>query len=93
MKNWYVVYTKPKWEKSSGTIDKDGNRMLLSSDYQVPDRKKKVVVPLFNSYVFVQVADSDRSLVFQSVGAVRYLFWLGKPAIVRDEEIGTIKSG
>jgi hypothetical protein len=40
----------------------------------------------------VQVADSDRSLVF-SVGAVRYLFWLGKPAIVRDEEIGTIKSG
>jgi transcription antitermination factor NusG len=53
--------------------------------------RKKVVVPLFNSYVFVQVADSDRSLVFQSVGAVRYLFWLGKPAIVRDEEIGTIK--
>jgi hypothetical protein len=47
----------------------------------------------FNSYVFVQVADSDRSLVFQSVGAVRYLFWLGKPAVVRDEEIGTIKSG
>jgi hypothetical protein len=33
MKNWYVVYTKPKWEKKSGTIDKDGNRMLLSSDY------------------------------------------------------------
>jgi hypothetical protein len=29
--------------------------------------------------------------VFQSLGAVRYLFWLGKPAIVRDEEIGTIK--
>jgi hypothetical protein len=38
----------------------------------------------------VQVADSDRGLVFQSVGAVRYLFgW--QP--VRDEEIGTIKSG
>jgi transcription antitermination factor NusG len=29
--------------------------------------------------------------VFQSVGAVRYLFWLGKPAIVRDEEISTIR--
>jgi hypothetical protein len=28
--------------------------------------------------------------VFQSLGAIRYLFWL-KPAIVRDEEIGTIK--
>jgi transcription antitermination factor NusG len=54
--------------ESSGTIDKDGNRMLLSLPVrQWSDRKKKVVVPLFNSYVFVQVADSDRSLVFQSV--------------------------
>jgi transcription antitermination factor NusG len=45
----------------------------------------------FLIHVFVQLADTDRSLVFQSLGAVRYLFWLGKPAIVRDEEIGTIK--
>jgi hypothetical protein len=30
--------------------------------------------------------------VFQSVG-VCYLFWLGRPAVVRDEEISTIKSG
>jgi transcription antitermination factor NusG len=58
---------------------------------QWSDRKKKVVVPLFNSYVFVQIADSERNLVFQSVGAVRYLFWLSKPAIVRDEEISTIR--
>jgi hypothetical protein len=29
-----VRSVKPKWEKkSSGTIDKDGDRMLLSSDY------------------------------------------------------------
>jgi transcription antitermination factor NusG len=50
-------------------------------------------VPLFNSYVFVQLPESDRNLVFQSVGVVRYLFWLGKPAIVRDEEIKIIKKG
>jgi transcription antitermination factor NusG len=95
MKNWYVVYETQMGEKSSGTIDKDGIECYcpLFQVRQWSDRKKKVVVPLFNSYVFVQVADSDRSLVFQSVGAVRYLFWLGKPAVVRDEEIGTIKSG
>jgi transcription antitermination factor NusG len=58
---------------------------------QWSDRKKKVEVPLFNSYVFVQLSESERNLVFQSVGAVRYLFWLGKPAIVRDEEIDVIK--
>jgi transcriptional antiterminator RfaH len=37
------------------------------------------------------LTDKDRNLVFQSLGVVRYLFWLGKPAIVRDEEISTIK--
>jgi transcription antitermination factor NusG len=89
------VYTKPKWEKKvAEQLTKMGIECycpLITQVRQWSDRKKKVVVPLFNSYVFVQVADSDRSLVFQSVGVVRYLFWLGKPAVVRDEEIGTIK--
>ena len=48
-------------------------------------------MPLFNSYVFVQIAESSRNLVFGSPGVVRYLFWLGKPAIVREEEINVIK--
>jgi transcription antitermination factor NusG len=59
---------------------------------QWSDRKKKVEVPLFNSYVFVQLADIDRNSVFQVSGVVRYLFWLGKPAIVRDDEINSIKT-
>ena len=29
--------------------------------------------------------------VFEAYGAVRYLFWLGKPAVVRDEEITAIQ--
>jgi hypothetical protein len=41
----------------------------------------------------VQLAEADRNLVFDSPGVVRYLFWLGKPAVVRDEEIKVIKSG
>jgi transcription antitermination factor NusG len=58
---------------------------------QWSDRKKKVEVPLFNSYVFVKIEESERSEVFRSLGAVRYLFWLGKPAVVRDDEIAVIK--
>jgi transcription antitermination factor NusG len=64
---------------------------LITQVRQWSDRKKKVEVPLFNSYVFVQLPDSERNAVFQSVGVVRYLFWLGKPAVVRDEEISVIK--
>ena len=93
--NWYVVYTKPKWEKKVAVqLEKSGIECycpLITQVRQWSDRKKKVEVPLFNSYVFVQLQESDRNLVFQSAGAVRYLFWLGKPAIVRDEEINIIK--
>ena len=93
--NWYVVYTKPKWEKKVAEQLKNKGITcycpLITQVRQWSDRKKKVEVPLFNSYVFVQLPEKERNMVFQSVGVVRYLFWLGKPAIVRDEEIETIK--
>ncbi|MDQ5929034.1 MAG: transcriptional antiterminator RfaH [Bacteroidota bacterium] len=93
--NWYVVYTKPKWEKKvAEQLNKIGIECycpIVEKIQQWSDRKKKVQVPLFNSYVFVNIEESDRNLVFQSTGVVRYLFWLSKPAIVRNEEINTIK--
>jgi len=93
---WYVVYTKPKWEKKVAeqliNLGVECYCPLITKVQQWSDRKKKVEVPLFNAYVFVQVEEKERNLVFQSVGVVRYLFWLGKPAIVRDEEIATIKN-
>ncbi|KIC03424.1 antitermination protein NusG [Flavobacterium sp. JRM] len=94
--NWYVVYTKPKWEKKvADQLNKIGITCycpLITQIRQWSDRKKKIEVPLFNSYVFVQLEDLDRNLVFQTPGVIRYLFWLGKPAIVRDEEINVIKN-
>ena len=93
--NWYVIYTKPKWEKKVAEqlaeAGIDCYCPLITQIRQWSDRKKKVEVPLFNSYVFVQLAESERNSVFQSAGVVRYLFWLGKPAIVRHEEIEVIK--
>ncbi|MBE0390220.1 UpxY family transcription antiterminator [Flavobacterium sp. PL002] len=93
--NWYVVYTKPKWEKKvAAQLNTMGITCycpLIIQIRQWTDRKKKVAVPLFNSYVFVRLEEKDRNLVFQSAGAVRYLFWLGKAAIVKDDEIATIQ--
>ena len=93
--NWYVVYTKPKWEKKvAEKLTQAGIECycpLITQIKQWSDRKKKVEVPLFNSYVFVQLPEADRNTVFAVPGVVRYLFWLGKPAIVRDEEINIIK--
>ncbi|AWK03026.1 antitermination protein NusG [Flavobacterium crocinum] len=94
--NWYVVYTKPKWEKKvADKLKQAGIECycpLITQIKQWTDRKKKIEIPLFSSYVFVQLADSERNSVFQVAGVVRYLFWLGKPAIVKNEEIEAIKT-
>lgn len=93
--NWYVVYTKPKWEKKVAErlneIGVVAYCPLISKTSQWSDRKKIITVPLFNSYIFVQIEDKERNKVFEVVGAVRYLFWLGKPAVVKDSEIATIQ--
>ncbi|WP_050915889.1 hypothetical protein [Gillisia marina] len=48
-------------------------------------------MPLFRSYVFVRLDEKDREKVFQFPGIVRYLYWLGKPAVAKDKEIQLIK--
>ena len=93
--NWYVVYTKPKWEKKvAERLNEIGVVTycpLISKVSQWSDRKKIISVPLFNSYIFVQIAEKDRNRIFEVAGAVRYLFWLGKAAVVKDFEIEAIK--
>ncbi|TDD95060.1 UpxY family transcription antiterminator [Flavobacterium cellulosilyticum] len=93
--NWYVIYTKPKWEKRiAEQLNKFGLNCYcptIIKTHQWADRKKKVEVPLFNNYIFVQLEEKDRNKVFISPGVIRYLFWLGKHAIVKDKEINTIK--
>ena len=88
---WYVVYTKSRNEiKVAENLEKAGIIVycpLITQVKQWSDRKKKVQVPLFNSYVFVNIDEKYRESVFQVTGVVRFLFWLGKPAIVRDDEI------
>lgn len=94
--NWYVVYTKPKWEKKvAARLNEIGIKAycpLLTKVSQWSDRKKKVQIPLFNSYIFVQLDEKERNIVFEIPGAIRYLFWLGKPAIVKDSEIKAIEN-
>jgi transcriptional antiterminator RfaH len=93
--NWYVVYTKPKWEKKVAErlneIGVIAYCPLMTKLSQWSDRQKKVEVPLFNSYIFVQVNEKERNTIFEIPGAIRYLFWLGKPAIVKEGEIKTIQ--
>ncbi len=92
---WYVLYTNPRHEKKvSEQLTKKGIETycpVYTTLVQWSDRKKKVEKPLFNSYVFVRLEDHEREKVFIVPGIVRYLYWLGKPAIIKEEEIEQIK--
>jgi transcription antitermination factor NusG len=93
--NWLVLYIKPKSEvKVAERLAAAGITVycpMVTTLKQWSDRKKKVTLPLFSSYVFVQLAEVQRPVVFDIPGVVRYLFWLGKPAVVREDEIKTLK--
>lgn len=94
--NWYALYTKPRNEKkvaekllAAGII---AFCPLVTRVKQWSDRKKKVEEPLLPSYVFVQLEEHNRADVFQVTGVVQYVFWLGKPAIIKPFEIEALKS-
>ena len=55
------------------------------------DRIKTVEEPLFKSYVFVKIDDEDRTAVRMTNGVVNFVYWNGKPAIIKEKEIQTIK--
>jgi len=47
--------------------------------------------PLFKSYVFVKINEEERTAVRMTNGVVNFVYWNGKPAIIREKEIQTIK--
>jgi transcription antitermination factor NusG len=55
------------------------------------DRVKVVEEPLFKSYVFVKVSDDDRSAVRMTNGAINFIYWNGKPAVIKEKEITAIR--
>ena len=90
-KKWFVVYTKPQQElKVAGQLSAMGITNYcptITLIKQYSDRKKKVTRPLLSSYVMVELEDKEREKVFICNGIVRYLFFLGKPAVVPASEI------
>ena len=93
--NWYVLHTRPRSEKKA-------EKQLLSMGINAycptrtvyrlwSDRKKKIDVPVLPSMVLVKIDKKDFNRVFESSAVVRYMFWLGKKAIVRKSEVDILK--
>ncbi len=92
---WLAVYTRPRWEKKV-------NQLLIEKGLESycplnkvrrkwSDRVKIVEEPVFKSYVFVKVSDDDRKAVRMTNGAINFVYWAGKPAVIKEKEITAIK--
>lgn len=94
-KKWYAVYTRARWEKKVSDIltrKSITNYCPLNKVMkQWSDRKKLVLEPLFTSYVFVHIAEQDFLSLRKTNGVINLVYWLGKPAVIQDFEIDTIK--
>ena len=94
-KNWYAVYTKPRWEKKVATLllerGIENYCPINKVTRQWSDRKKVVLEPVFKGYVFVRLEEAKKWEVKEVNGILNFVYWLGKPAVIRDEEIDLIR--
>lgn len=95
-RKWHAVYTRPKWERKVSTMLTQKKIQtycpLTKVVRQWSDRKKTLMEPLFNSYVFVHASSKEYHEIKQSDGVINFVYWLGFPAVIKEEEINTIKT-
>ena len=92
---WYAVHTRPRWEKKVASLLDDQGIIhycpLNKVTRQWSDRKKVILEPLFKGYVFIQIPESKKWELLKVNGIVNFVYWLGKPAKIRENEIDTIR--
>jgi transcription antitermination factor NusG len=94
-RNWYAVFTKPKCEKRfclflhKKKIEHfcPTNKISKNED---GDFIKPSNEPLFPSFVFVNIEESQMGLIKQQSDVINFMYWLGRPMIIRDIEIESI---
>ncbi len=90
--NWYILYTKGGAEKRiSNLLTRKNIENYLPLKREYNNWKKLMTEPLFNSYVFVNVDEHSLKNVRNIDGIINFAYWLGKPAIVKSEEIELMK--
>ena len=94
-RKWLALYSRPRWEKKVAQLLTEKGLESYCPVNKVrrkwSDRVKLVEEPLFKSYVFVRVTDEDRTAVRMTPGVINFVYWNGKPALIKEKEINAIK--
>lgn len=94
-KKWHVIYTKSRSEKKVASELAEKNiefyLPLQKRLRQWKDRKKWVEFVVISGYCFVNISRFEYEDVLKLDNVVCYVKFEGKPAIVRDAEIVTLR--
>lgn len=95
-RHWYVIQTRPRYEKKvDEQIKAKGIETFLPLILTIrkwSDRKKKITIPMFPGYLFVHANEEERQRAIQeTIGALRYIFYRNKAAVVSDRELENIQ--
>ncbi len=86
------MYTKPGCEKKvSNLLSRRNFENFCPMKRMVNITKRERMEPLFNSYVFIAIGENELLNVRLIENVVNVVYWLGKPATVRHEEIEVMK--
>jgi transcription antitermination factor NusG len=94
-KKWYLLYTKPRFEKKV-----DVELQLLGFETYLPlnrtlkqwsDRKKWVTEPLFKSYLFINTSISYYYDILNVNGIVKFVNFEKSPVVVSEKDINFIR--
>ena len=92
---WYAIYTRPRWEKKVNHLLQgkgiESYCPLNKVRRKWSDRIKTIEEPLFKSYVFVKIDEEARTNVRMTDGVINFVYWNGKPALIKEREIQTIR--
>lgn len=92
---WFVLYTKPNFEKKADSQCRDLGIESYLPLYTVirkwSDRKKRIEAPLFPGYIFVHGGEKERLSALTVNGVVKSVMFRTEPATLREEEIENIK--
>ncbi|MFH0759009.1 MAG: UpxY family transcription antiterminator [Bacteroidota bacterium] len=92
---WYAVYTRPRFEKQvfQRLLEQgiEAYLPMIKTMRQWSDRKKMVEIPLFSSYVFVNIDRKYYDEVLKTFGVVKYITFEGRAAAIPAEQINNLK--
>ncbi|HEY5370733.1 MAG TPA: transcription termination/antitermination NusG family protein [Hanamia sp.] len=93
--NWYIIYTKHKCEKKvATTFSKKKIENFLPVTLKQGNsiwKSKLIYEPLFDSYIFAKITETQISKIKEVAGVVNLLYWKGNPATIRENEIEAIR--